>query len=259
MLVALRASFLILFCSFSGLLFSQSTYPGDPVDTNDHVIDILNQYIQDSVAIDPALLQVSRAVQTVEAPTLVNNPETEWNDWSVVENYAFGKNRGSLTMVADLRALHPFFRDRVTELIRQCSVKGITVAVVETFRTHAKQNEYKTMGGKYTNSAGGRSKHQYGLAVDIVPMVDGKPQWDNQALWRKVGIIGESLGLRWGGRWKRPYDPAHFEWSGGLTTTHLASGMLPAISDEEYPCIHEDMETLRVRWKEWETFQSVSY
>ena len=31
----------------------------------------------------------------------------------------------------------------------------------------------KGMGRKYTNSAGGKSKHQYGLAVDVVPIVNG--------------------------------------------------------------------------------------
>ncbi len=255
----LRHGLVVLLCLFSNNLFSQSSYRGDPVDTNDYVVDLLNQYLQDSIAIDPALVQSVSVAGSDHTVAVLSNPGKAWSDWAVVENYAFGKNRGELTMIADIKALHPAFRDKVIELIRQCSLKGITVAVVETFRTHAKQNEYKTMGGKYTNSAGGRSKHQYGLAIDIVPMVNGKPQWDNQALWRRVGVIGENLGLRWGGRWKRPYDPAHFEWTGGLTTAHLAAGMLPAISDEEYPCIHEDVEGLRVRWNEWEAFQSVSY
>jgi hypothetical protein len=252
---ALRVCLVILSCFSSLSSFSQSSYPGDPVDTNDYQVDLLNQYLQDSIAVDYALLQ-STAIDNVIP---LSDRPNERSDWTVVENYAFGKNRGSLAMVADLHALHPAFRDKVVELIRQCSLKGITVAVVETFRTHAKQNEYKRMGGKYTNSVGGRSKHQYGLAVDIVPMINGKPQWDNQALWKKVGSVGEGLGLRWGGRWKQPYDPAHFEWTGGLTTTHLASGMLPAVSDNDYPCIHEDMEALRTRWREWEAFQSVSY
>lgn len=255
----LRDGLIILTCFFSSNLFSQNAYGDLPVVTNDYAVDLLNQYLQDSIAIDAALVKSIAAAGQGHGIPLLGNPGFEWNDWDVVENYAFGKNRGSLTMIADLQALHPAFRDKVIELIRQCSLKGITVAVVETFRTHAKQTEYKTMGGKYTNSAGGRSKHQYGLAVDVVPMVNGKPQWDNQVLWKKVGVIGETLGLRWGGRWKKPYDPAHFEWTGGLTTSHLAAGLLPAVSDEQYPCIHEDIEALRTRWKEWEAFQSVSY
>lgn len=114
------------------------------------------------------------------------------------------------------------------------------------------------MGRKYTNSGGGKSKHQYGLAVDVVPIVNGKAVWDNVVLWRKVGVIGERLGLRWGGRWKHPYDPGHFEWTGGLSSVHLATGMLPPVPADKYPCLEEDMITLREFWKEWETFQSAT-
>jgi hypothetical protein len=181
-----------------------------------------------------------------------------WKNWSLVENYSFGKDRGSLPMITDLQALHPFFRDRVIELIEECERKGIQLAVVESYRTHAKQHEYKTMGKQYTNSNAGRSKHQYGLAVDIVPVVDDRAVWDNAALWRKVGLVGEKLGLRWGGRWKKPYDPGHFEWTGGLPTSSLYAGSFPDVPkcDQLYPCLDEDLRLLRKYWNEWETTQS---
>lgn len=194
----------------------------------------------------------------IQAPFTANEMLPEWKSWQVVENFTYGKDRGTLTMIADLNALHPYFRDKVVELIRMCKSKGIELAIVETFRTHAKQNEYKGMGRKYTNSGGGKSKHQYGLAVDVVPIVNGKAVWDNVVLWRKVGVIGERLGLRWGGRWKHPYDPGHFEWTGGLSSVHLATGMLPPVPADKYPCLEEDMITLREFWKEWETFQSAT-
>ncbi|HLT74260.1 MAG TPA: M15 family metallopeptidase [Ohtaekwangia sp.] len=194
----------------------------------------------------------------IQAPFTADEMLPEWKSWQVVENFTYGKDRGTLTMIADLNALHPYFRDKVVELIRMCKSKGIELAIVETFRTHAKQNEYKGMGRKYTNSGGGKSKHQYGLAVDVVPIVNGKAVWDNVVLWRKVGVIGERLGLRWGGRWKHPYDPGHFEWTGGLSSVHLATGMLPPVPADKYPCLEEDMITLREFWKEWETFQSAT-
>jgi hypothetical protein len=183
---------------------------------------------------------------------------SSWSNWSFVENYAFGKNRGDLPMITDLNSLHPFFRDQVVELIKRCKAKGIELAVVEAYRTHAKQHEYKTMGKKYTSSGAGRSKHQYGLAVDVVPVVNSVPVWDNTALWRKVGVIGEKLGLRWGGRWRKPYDPGHFEWTGGLTSGHLSAGQLPLLPSfaERYPCLEEDIAILRNSWKAWETSQS---
>jgi hypothetical protein len=184
--------------------------------------------------------------------------EEVWKQWKTVENHSFGKDRGNLPMIADLHSLHPYFRDKVQQLIRNCKAKGIELAVVESFRTHAKQSEYYTMGRKYTRSAGGKSKHQYGLAVDLVPVIDSVAMWDNIALWRKVGIEGEKLGLRWGGRWRSPYDPAHFEWSGGLTTYQLAAGALPVIPQtlsKRYPCIDEDVQELREHWEVWEDLQ----
>jgi hypothetical protein len=213
---------------------------------------------------DPLIEIVIRDTFLIEADRIPTRPATnidvleEWRNWSLVENYSFGKDRGSLPMINDLNSLHPFFRDKIVELIKQCQAKGIKLAVVETYRTHAKQKEYKRMGKKYTASGAGQSKHQYGLAIDVVPTVNSIVVWDNMALWRKIGFIGERLGLRWGGRWRDPYDPGHFEWTGGLNSSHLAAGKLPTLRgfEEHYPCLEEDLTVLRRYWKEWETSQS---
>lgn len=181
-----------------------------------------------------------------------------WKKWATIENYTYGKNRGSMTMIVELQALHPYFRDQVIELINRCEKKGIQLAVVETYRTYAKQNEYKSMGKKYTRSGGGKSKHQYGLAIDLVPIVGGKPQWNNKYLWRRIGVAGEQLGLRWGGRWRSLYDPGHFEWTGGLESEELTKGLSPRIPNQEtkYPCIDEDLRLLARYWKSWDLEQA---
>lgn len=65
------------------------------------------------------------------------------------------------------------------------------------------------------------SKHQDRLAFDIAILKDGKPTWDvkvdvsNDDLpdYEQAGQIGESLGLRWGGRFKAR-DLPHFEYVG---------------------------------------------
>ena len=181
-----------------------------------------------------------------------------WKKWQTVENYLYGKNRGDLPMIADLDALHPYFRDKVEELIRQCKEAGITLAIVESYRTHAKQAEYYAMGRKYTSSPGGKSRHQYGLAVDVVPMVDSVAVWDNARLWRKIGTIGERLGLRWGGRWRVLYDPGHFEWAGGVSRHELAKGLLPKIPvsrSAHYPNLEENLDRLQTYWEAWEAEQ----
>lgn len=205
-----------------------------------------------------SMLDVSIRFDTTSLTEVIHpDGEETWKEWKVVDNFAFGKDRGGLPMIADLSSLHPFFRDKIVQLINNCKKKGIELAVVESYRTKAKQAEYYSMGKKYTRTKGGKSKHQYGLAVDLVPLVNGQPKWDDKVLWRRIGVVGENLGLRWGGRWKSIYDPAHFEWTGGLSTSHLENGLHPPIpKPNHYPCIDEDLEQLKKNWDAWEAEQS---
>lgn len=238
--LAVIVSFLLL-CSLSA--FSQTTLP----HTTDGYLAALY---------DRTILFDTTAVRSA---ALVDDSLSAWRKWRTVDNFYYGKNRGSLVMIADLRALHPYFRDKIEELIIGCKALGITLAVVETYRTHAKQTEYYAMGKKYTSTPGGKSRHQYGLAVDVVPMVDSIAVWNNHKLWRKIGAVGERLGLRWGGRWRVVYDPGHFEWSGGLSRYQLAKGILPGIPSaylEKYPSMETELARLQSFWEAWETEQS---
>lgn len=63
-----------------------------------------------------------------------------------------------------------------------------------------------------------KSKHTDSVAFDIAIMINGKICWnpsldadgDGVAEYTEAGLIGEALGLRWGGRFKNP-DAPHFE------------------------------------------------
>jgi hypothetical protein len=240
-----------IFLAFT--LFVISTYALSQTTVSSAAESYLTSLLDSSIAFD--------TVGTDDEGFSVMDPENAWKNWQTVENYKYGKDRGSLPMIADLNSLHPYFRDRIVELIHQCKAQGIELAVVESFRTHAKQAEYFGMGRKYTRSKGGKSKHQYGLAVDVVPIIDSVAVWDNTSLWKKIGVIGEKLGLRWGGRWRAPYDPAHFEWAGGVNTYHLAKGAQPVIPrarETAYPCLEEDLALLEKYYEEWEIEQAVS-
>lgn len=66
-----------------------------------------------------------------------------------------------------------------------------------------------------------KSNHQGGKALDVVPLVNGKPTWDCNKYTSKfvtIGTVGKSVGLRWGGDWppvdtvtKLGWDVGHFE------------------------------------------------
>ena len=67
-------------------------------------------------------------------------------------------------------------------------------------------------GPKVTNAAPGMSAHNYGLAFDCVPLVNGKAQWSSKAPeWQEVGRLGQSLGLEWAGSWTSFREYPHFQ------------------------------------------------
>lgn len=73
-------------------------------------------------------------------------------------------------------------------------------------------------GPKVTYAGPGESYHQYRLAYDCVPMVDGKPVWrtsgDAAQLWQTLGDAGQDAGLEWAGAWARFREFPHFQAAG---------------------------------------------
>ena len=55
-----------------------------------------------------------------------------------------------------------------------------------------------------------RSNHISGNAVDIIPLKNGRPDWNNQD--DRIVAAMKSAGFTWGGDWPPPNtDPPHFE------------------------------------------------
>jgi len=53
-----------------------------------------------------------------------------------------------------------------------------------------------------------KSNHLSGMAVDIVPLKDGKPDWNGQD--DRIVAAMKNAGFTWGGDWSTP-DKPHFE------------------------------------------------
>lgn len=109
--------------------------------------------------------------------------------------------------------LSPEFRPLAAELLARCVEAGIAVVVVDTLRTPEEHAQNLANGTSWTQ----RSKHLDGDAIDIAPFETyalhgaDKIKWDaSDTIWRKIGMLGEEIGLRWGGRWTIP-DLGHFE------------------------------------------------
>ena len=110
------------------------------------------------------------------------------------------------------------FKPLAQWLVEHCAAAGVPVRVTSGRRTIQQQNmiyaQGRTAKGRIvTNAKGGSSPHNFGMAVDVCPIVDGKLDWNApRSVWNKIGAIGKSLGLTWGGDFKSITDLPHFEY-----------------------------------------------
>lgn len=113
--------------------------------------------------------------------------------------------------------------------ITRCRHAGIDVLITSTYRDneaqHALYEQGRTTPGKIvTNADAGQSFHNYRVAFDFVPVINGKPVWDDTSLFEKCGEIAESIGLEWAGKWKTFKELAHCQYTQGLTLKDFQNG-----------------------------------
>lgn len=132
----------------------------------------------------------------------------------------------------DISKLHPFVSGLCNKLMDLCKKEGIIIQVTSTIRDVEYQRYlYENVPGSTNTPFVGA--HGFGLAFDVVPIVNGKAIWDNQVLWNKIGVLGKNLGLVWGGDWKSIIDKPHFEFTQGLSGKDLRSGKRPIFPEEK--------------------------
>lgn len=146
-----------------------------------------------------------------------------------------------------IKLMHPQVRQEVLEAYTHVNNKllgkGVRLRFAYTLRTIQEQNEFYAQGrtklfdkkgnrlGIVTNARGGQSIHNYGLAFDIVLLIDKNgdgnfetASWDIRADhdkdkvsdWMEVVNYFKSIGWAWGGDWKSFPDYPHFEKTFGL-------------------------------------------
>lgn len=142
-----------------------------------------------------------------------------------------------------IKLLHPKYIDEVTEIysdIQQVLTGRAICRFAYTLRTFKEQDDLYAIGrtkpGKIvTNAKGGQSYHNYGLAFDIVLLVDKdkngtfeSASWetnvdfdgDGKADWKEIVNIAKQYGWEWGGDWKFT-DMPHFQKTSGYSVKQL--------------------------------------
>lgn len=124
--------------------------------------------------------------------------------------------------------LHPIVRDEVKKIIAECNAAltgKAKIRITEGLRTFDEQAQLYAVGRtkagkKVTNAKAGQSIHNYGLAVDMCLIIDGKTaswdtakDWDDDKIadWYECVKIFAKHGWQWGGNWKTFKDLPHFE------------------------------------------------
>ena len=131
----------------------------------------------------------------------------------------------------NLVGVHPNLVKIMKEAIKDSPVD---FTITEGLRTTARQKQLyaqgrTTPGIRVTQKNGvtSKSNHQakkdgFGHAVDLYPYYNGAVQVSDKEVIPKLKLIAvhikavaKCLGLKitWGGDWKTPYDPPHFELS----------------------------------------------
>lgn len=118
-----------------------------------------------------------------------------------------GTERANLeTADRDWQHLDPDFTQAVLVLFAKMQQRGYPMALLEGFRSAERQEMLADKGPSVTSARGDQSKHQYGMAVDLAPMRDGKLVISERDPWaaaayQALGEEAAALGFVWGGRW----------------------------------------------------------
>jgi peptidoglycan L-alanyl-D-glutamate endopeptidase CwlK len=137
-----------------------------------------------------------------------------------------------------IKLIHPKLRDELGKIYNEICIALTGKAICRfayTLRTFAEQDVLFNAKPQVTKAKGGYSYHNYGLAVDIVLVVDKdgngtfeSASWDvktdfdgdGKFDWQEVVSIFKKYGWVWGGDWKF-YDAPHFEKSFGKSVVEL--------------------------------------
>lgn len=102
--------------------------------------------------------------------------------------------------------LEPSFAAKVRTLMRTLAAEGRPVQLLEGYRSPERQAQLAAQGPAVTRASAYQSLHQWGLAADLVPLVEGRPCFDTRRVevaltYERLGHHARILGLRWGGVW----------------------------------------------------------
>jgi LysM domain/D-alanyl-D-alanine carboxypeptidase len=181
---------------------------------------------------NPDRIQVGQNITIPAGRIIVSNPVTSGTGTGAAEAsaaFAAMDKRGKA------KSLHPIFRERLAMLAEDLARGGMKALITDGLRTFEEQDKLFQIGRRgipgeriVTKARGGESNHNYGLAVDMYPVLPdsaGREQVFtdipdeasvefSRAFARTQDGIGEgaeALGLFWGARFTGIVDTPHVQ------------------------------------------------
>ena len=152
-------------------------------------------------------------------------------------------------MAYDFSKLHPEVQKKGQELLEKCGARGLPIRITDCVRTKAEQDALYAQGRTepgsiVTNARYPQSNHCWGIAFDFC-RDDGKGAYNTEGnYFEKVGAVGKSIGLFWGGDFDTILDRPHFEYRkfgvwADLETKYGTPERFFASWDEERPALED--------------------
>lgn len=117
----------------------------------------------------------------------------------------------SVQRINDLDLLEPIFRKQIINILLKGAELGLNLAIYETYRSKQRQELLFDQDMTQLKEVG---VHHFGLACDIVRVIDGRYSWENLS---DIAPLAKANTVIWGGDWGTPEkensfrDEAHFQ------------------------------------------------
>ncbi|PQO47364.1 M15 family metallopeptidase [Blastopirellula marina] len=160
---------------------------------------------------------------------------------------------------AAISKLDPAMQHKVRHLLDRLVLVAEDILLTRGLATNEEQNDLYAQGRTkpgaiVTNAKAGQSVHNYGCAIDFVPVGPlGVPldkryklEWAALGRYESIAAIAKEIGFEWGGDWTSFPDKPHLQYVDGLSLTDLKNGKRPSEAKAKRERRKDSEEKLRI-------------
>jgi peptidoglycan L-alanyl-D-glutamate endopeptidase CwlK len=139
----------------------------------------------------------------------------------------------------NIATLLPLVQPVARMLVQKAAANGIEIKVISGLRSYEEQEALYARGRtqpgpKVTNARGGFSNHNFGIAFDV-GVFSGSRYLGSSPKYKAVGVLGQELGLEWGGNWTTIVDEPHFQlrpaWAADISEREMLVELRQRVAD----------------------------